>query len=73
VKFDVYGKFRVDIVREGDRWVAYNVAEGKRVRLDALVIPASLGEDELATYLDDLYHEAAKPGRVVRRIPEEPR
>ena len=73
MKFDVYGKFRVDVVREGDRWVAYRAEDGKRVRLDVLVIPSSLGEEELAPYLDDLYHEAAKPGQVVRRIPHDRR
>jgi len=70
MKFDVYGKFRVDIVREGERWVAYSSNEGKRVPIDSLIIPSSVAEEELATFLDDWYHEAARPGQTVRRIPE---
>jgi len=70
VKFDVYGKFRVDIVREGDKWAAYSTSDGKRVPINALIIPPSVEEGELATFLDDWYHEAARPGQVVRRIPE---
>ncbi|MFY3854362.1 DUF7661 family protein [Achromobacter xylosoxidans] len=33
-----------------------------------IVIPADLPEDELSTYLDDLYHELARPGDMVTRL-----
>ena len=30
MKFDVYGRFQIEVRREGDRWVAYRSALGKR-------------------------------------------
>jgi hypothetical protein len=68
MKFDVYGRFQVEVVREGDGWVAYRLAPGKRTKLNDLIIPASLEAGEIAVYLDDLYHEAAKPGDLVRIV-----
>jgi len=69
MKFDIYGRFQLDILREGRAWVAYRMADGKRVRDDTIVIPASLRPDELPGYLDDLYHELGSPGRSIRPLP----
>ena len=69
MKFDIYGRFHLDILREGHAWVAYKIADGKRVRDSAIAIPASLRPDELAGYLDDLFHELASAGRSVRLLP----
>jgi hypothetical protein len=69
MKFDIYGRFRLDIVREGNAWVAYRIAHGTRVRDEDIAIPASLRPDELAGYLDDLFHELGSPGRTVRALP----
>jgi hypothetical protein len=33
-----------------------------------LVIPSTLEGSEIATYLDDLYHEMARPGQIVREL-----
>jgi len=70
VKFDVYGRFQVEVQREGGEWVAYKLALGKRLVWGELVIPSTLESSEIATYLDDLWHEAAKPGQMVREIGE---
>ncbi|WYX30865.1 hypothetical protein WJ976_05450 [Achromobacter denitrificans] len=32
MKFDIYGKFQLDIRREGDAWAAYRSEAGKRPR-----------------------------------------
>jgi hypothetical protein len=69
MKFDIYGRFQLDILRDGRSWVAYRIADGKRVPDAAIAIPASLRPDELAGYLDDLYHELASPGRTIRALP----
>lgn len=69
VKFDIYGRFRLDVLREGQRWVAYRLGAGTRVRDDSIIIPAGLRPDELAAYLDDVYHELGEPGRSVRMLP----
>ena len=68
MKFDVYGRFRLEVVREEDRWVAYRLDPGKRAKLNDVIIPPSLEAGEIAVYLDDLYHEAAKPGDLVRQV-----
>ena len=68
MKFDVYGRFRIEVVREGDAWKAYLLELGKRSRMNELIIPSSLQASELAVYLDDLYHEKAGPGQSVREV-----
>jgi hypothetical protein len=68
VKFDVYGRFQLEVQREGELWVAYRLSPGKRVKVNDLIIPPSFRASEIAVYLDDLYHEAARPGEVVRML-----
>jgi hypothetical protein len=70
MKFDVYGRFQVE-VRKADQWVAYRVALGKRMRITNVAIPGEIQtSQDMARYLDDLYHEAAGPGRAVSVIPD---
>src|SRR5690242_15463294 len=57
MKFDVYGRFQLEVVREGGEWVVYELGLGKRVRSSGLIIPSSIAADEVATFLDDLLHE----------------
>ena len=66
MKFDIYGQFNIEVAREGDAWIAYLLSPGKRVRMHEVGIPAILAPHEIAVFLDDLYHEKAKPGQVVR-------
>ena len=68
MKFDVYGRFQVEVKRENDAWEAYQVTPGKRAKVDELVIPAALEADEIAIFLDDIYHEMAGLGQNVKRI-----
>ena len=42
MKFDVYGRFQLEVAREGDRWVAYKLDFGKRLMWRDLVIPSNL-------------------------------
>ena len=71
MKFDVYGRFQVEVRRESDRWVAYRVTPGKRVRITEFAIPGEIQTShEIARYLDDLYHEAARPGQSISPIPD---
>lgn len=67
MRFDVYGRFRIEIVREGGAWVAYRVGQGLR-RAEEILIPGDLAATELAAFLDGVYHELAAPGRSVRRL-----
>ena len=68
MKFDVFGRFKLEVVRERDGWVAYRLELGKRIKLPELAIPATLEASEIATYLDDLYHEMGGPGQIVREL-----
>lgn len=69
MKFDVYGRLQIEIVREGESWTAYQLEPGKRIALHDFSIPAWMSTDEIAVYLDDIYHEMGGPGDVVRAIP----
>jgi hypothetical protein len=69
MKFNIYGRFQVDVRRESDSWVAYRSELGKRTLLNDVVIPSNLTAQELATYLDDIFHEFAKLGESVEVIP----
>ena len=66
--FDIYGRLKLQILREDGSWVAYRIEPGKRMKWPTLAIPTSLDAAELPEYLDDLYHEMARPGQSVRRI-----
>jgi hypothetical protein len=68
MKFDVYGRFQLEVAREGNRWIAYRLVPGKRIRADDLIIPGEVQPNEIATYLDDLFHEGAAPGESVRLL-----
>ncbi len=68
MRFDVYRRYQLGVVREDERWIMYRLDYGKRRETSDFVIPASLRPDELATYLDDMLHELARPGDIIRRI-----
>jgi hypothetical protein len=65
MKFDVYGRFQLEVLREEEAWAAYRLALGTRERDTNVVIPASLKPEELAEFIDDLFHELARPGQSV--------
>jgi len=67
MKFDVYGRFRLEVTREEGSWVAYRLEPGKRIKISE-PIPDSLEENEIGAYLDDIYHEMARPNQTVRQI-----
>ena len=68
MKFDVYGRFQLEVVREKGQWAVYRLGTGKRAPAD-LAIPSWVAPGEIATYLDDLLHESAGPDQRVRLLP----
>jgi hypothetical protein len=68
LRFNIYGRFKLEIRRENDAWVAYQADLGKRFRIDDVAIPADLRAEELLSYLDGLYHEYAEPGQHVELL-----
>lgn len=69
MKFNIYGRFQLDVRRESDAWEVYHLEPGKRAKVAELIIPPTLDADEIATYLDDIYHELAGPGQNVEPVP----
>ena len=69
MKLDVYGQFQLEIARENGRWVAYRIGVGLRSLDASVAIPDALEPEEIAGYLDDLFHESSRPGRSVRVMP----
>lgn len=59
-RFHVHGR-RVAISRRDGAWIVLTLgADGKRSPA-GWVVPDFVAEDELAQYLDDLFHESATP------------
>lgn len=63
--FDIYKRFELEIVRVDGRWVVYRNSNGSRRADWSIVVPHELREDELAGFLDDFYHEYARPGDII--------
>lgn len=68
MRFDIYGRYELEVSREGSRWKVFSVGAGKRELLNDVVIPDDVEQQEITTFLDDLFHELAKPGKAIRRI-----
>ena len=68
MRFDIYGRFQLEVVRVRDAWAVYRLAPGQRVPVTDFVIPAEVEPGEVATFLDDLFHETAVQGATVRRV-----
>jgi hypothetical protein len=69
MRFDVYGRFRLEVQRENDSWVVYRLSLGRRVKLNDLIVPNVLEAEEIATFLDDIFHELSGPGQTVKLLP----
>lgn len=69
MRFDVYGRFRLEVQRENDSWVVYRLSLGRRVKLNDLIVPNVLAAEEIATFLDDIFHELSGPGQSVKLLP----
>lgn len=69
MRFDLYGRYVPIVEKHDGRWRVLEVGnDGKRGLRDDVVIPSDLSPDDIAQYLDDLFHESARPGARVRRI-----
>ena len=68
MKFNIYGRFQLDVRRENDAWEVYRLEPGKRAKVNDLVIPPTLDANEIAIYLDDIFHELAGPGQNVEPL-----
>jgi hypothetical protein len=70
MKFNIYGRFQVEVRRENEAWHAYRAENGKRAPLHDVIIPSDLEAIDIAVYLDDIFHEYAGVGQTVELIQE---
>jgi len=70
IKFDVFGTLMA-VEWHGTAWRVFTIgSDGKRSPAN-VAIPDFIEEGELAQYLDDVFHEAARPRHLtVVRLPE---
>ena len=68
MKFDVYGRFQLEVLRENNSWIAYRIGLGTRSRDSSIIIPDSFAPEEIGGYLDDLFHELCGPGQTIRVV-----
>jgi len=67
-RFDVYGRFIIEVARTGNRWTVYYVGEGVKRPAHDIQLPPEADEPSLADHLDILLHEYGAPGRSIRQI-----
>ena len=68
IKFNVFGTL-MSVQRKDQQWLLFRESDtGIRARVYDVIIPVELKEEELLTYLDDIYHEYAseRHGKVIR-------
>ena len=69
MKYDLYGKFQLEVLRENDAWIVYRLGLGIRSIVHEVVLPSNLDISEIVTFLDDLFHESDIDGRGIRELP----
>ena len=68
MKFDVYGRFIVEVIRHGEDWEVFLVEQGRWLRMNEVAIPSETTMDRIPHYLEDLWHESASPEKEIRRL-----
>lgn len=68
VKFNIYGRYDLEVVRTDGSWVVYRIDNGKRRPEHNLIVPTQVRAEDLETYLDDLLHELASPGTTIQPL-----
>lgn len=68
MKFDIYGRFQLEVLRENNEWAVYRSGAGLRLPANEVVIPSGVKASELAAFLDDLFHELDVGNRGVREL-----
>lgn len=69
MKFNIYGRFQLDIRRKNDNWDVYTLGEGRRVKASDVFIPNHLQATQIPVFLDDLFHEISGPGDRIEVVP----
>jgi hypothetical protein len=67
-RFDVYGRFVIEVARAGNRWTVCYVGDGLKRPAHDIQLPPEADEQSLADHLDILLHEYGAPGQSIRQI-----
>lgn len=60
MRLNAYGKL-LEIIRENETWVIYEIGEGKKSRSNDIYIPSEFNEMQVVRFLEDMLHERATP------------
>jgi hypothetical protein len=60
MRLNAYGKL-LEIIRENESWVIYEVGEGKKSRSNDIYIPSDYNKEQVVRFLEDMLHERATP------------
>lgn len=66
--FDIFGRTIQAMRTDGKRYLYQVGAEGKKRPMTDVAVPPDLTADELAGFLDELYHERASPAHPSVRL-----
>jgi hypothetical protein len=64
MKFDIYGRFRLEVQREKDSWVVYRLGLGKRAKLNHVIIPNALRRVRLRYFWTTSFMSYPDSGKV---------
>ena len=68
-RFDIYGRLQILVEQSEKGYQLYVLgAEGKKRPFHDFEIPEKLPFDGLDSYLDDMFHELAMPGKKIKKI-----
>jgi len=66
--YDIYGRMQMEVICCDQSRIAYRVVSGRRQLETDFVIPDGYTAEQICIYLDDMFHEQAKPGQEIRLI-----
>ncbi|MDF3835802.1 hypothetical protein P3W85_23035 [Cupriavidus basilensis] len=68
MRYDIFGNYQIEVRRVESKWRVFRMGNGSAVEIYDLVIPSDVLADEVEGYLNDLLHEDAICGRVIRQL-----
>ena len=72
MKFDLYGRFQLEVLREDGAWKVYRIGSGIRALMHDVVLPSDIDEQDIATFLDALLEHLDSADLCVERVLRRP-
>ena len=70
MKYSVYGRFKIEVIRHSDTWQVFRLGQGVKRPEPNVHIHSNASPSELLIALDDVFHELASPGDCIEKIGE---